>query len=148
MQVILLKDVSGVGRRGALVEVSDGYANNFLIKRGLAEQATKEAKEKVIKDSKEAKARVDKAVEHSKKLKAEIEKRTFTVSVRVGEHGKIFGAVREKDVAEVLSDKLGVDIEKNSINISSPIKNLGEHVVEIKLSAGVSAKAKINVVSQ
>jgi large subunit ribosomal protein L9 len=146
MQVILLKDVAGVGKRGQVVTVNDGYGNNFLIRKGLASQATKEVQEKVMRQSKEIEEKKAKAVEQAVRLKGDIEKRTFSIPVKVGGNGKIFGAVREKDIAEAISSKLNTTIDKTAVSIPVPIKELGQFSAELTLTRGVIATVLINVV--
>lgn len=145
MKVLFLKDVKGQGRRGELKEVSEGYALNFLIKLGHAVAAT----EKV--QIKEKKKKDDKAEEEEKTraknmaLKAELEKRRFTVFAKAGDGGKLFGAVREKDVAEAVSQKLGKIIDKGSVQIPSPIRTVGEHVVSIEFGKDLEARIALDV---
>lgn len=145
MQVILLKDVSGVGRKGEVKSVSDGYANNFLIAKGLAKAATAQIKAKLAKEAKDAQVKAHNLQEQARKLAGELEKRTFTVRAKVGEQGKLFGAVREKDIAESISRKLNHPIEKSQIVIPSPIRTTGQYTVQVKLPQGVSASTKINI---
>lgn len=147
MKVLFVKDVAGQGRKGEVKEVSEGYALNFLVKRGLATIAT----EKVQKEQ-ELKARVageaaQKQETRALAQKADIEKRTFEIRAKTGADGKLFGAIREKDVAEAVSAKSGLTIDKHRIILASPIKNLGSHVATLALSKNVSATVKLSVVS-
>lgn len=147
MKVLFVKDVAGQGRRGELKEVSEGYALNFLVKRGLATIAT----EKVQKEQ-ELKARVAEETAQKQEAralaqKAEIEKRTFEIRAKTGADGKLFGAIREKDIAEAVSAKVGFIIDKHRIVLDSPIKNLGSHEATLVLSKNVSATAKLHVLS-
>lgn len=147
MQVLLLKDVAGVGRKGELKQISDGYAQNFLIPKKLAAVATKEIIDRLAKEKREATEKDKKLAEQAKTTKLDLEKRIFTVGVKVGGNGKIFGAVKEKDVAEVIRAKTGVAYDKSAIHIDAPIKSLGEHTVSLKLVGGLTAQIKINVTS-
>ena len=147
MKVIFLKDVAGKGKKGELKEVSDGFANNFLIRQGLAKAATSDLQQQIEKEEREAKAKKQRELEKLQELKNELERRTFTVKVKVGEGGKIFGAVREKDVAESINQKLNSELEKSHITIPTTIKELGLHEAEVKLGHGLHSKVKIQVES-
>ena len=144
MKIIFLKDVSGAGKRGEIKDVSEGYANNFLIAKGLAQVATAEIQAKIAKEGKEAEAKKTKQIEKLKSLKSDIEKRTFTLKVKVGDKGQIFSGVHEKDVVKSLNSILGTELEKNQVEMGI-IKVLGEHTVNIKLGPGVNALAKVKV---
>lgn len=145
MQIILLKDVAGVGKKGEVKEVSQGYADNFLIPKRLAQVVTAELQQKLAKESREADLKAARAIEHARKLQGELSRRTFTLLVRVGNNGKIFGAVREKDVAEALHSKMNIDIDKSKIKIMEAVKSTGEYTVQIKLPGGIVALTKIKV---
>ena len=145
MKVVFLKDVPGQGRKGEIKDVSEGFAQNFLIRKGLAATATAEIQAKVTKEAKEADAKKQKELARLQALKAEIEKRVFGVRVKVGERGQVFGGVHEKDIAQAVGSKLNYPLEKNQVEISSAVKQVGEHQVRIKLGQGVVASAKINV---
>jgi large subunit ribosomal protein L9 len=145
MKVIFTKDAPGQGRRGEIKDVSDGYAVNFLIPKGLAQLATKEIQTKMEKEGKEAENKKLKEAEKLQKLKVEIEKRTFILHVKVGDKGQVFGGVHEKDIAEVISDKMGSEIEKSQIHLDHPIKEIGEHTVKVKLGNTVTANVKVRV---
>lgn len=148
MKVLFIKDVAGQGKRGELKEVSEGYALNFLVKRGLATIAT----EKVQKEQ-ELKARVagetaQKQEARALAQKAEIEKRTFEIRAKTGADGKLFGAIREKDVAEAVAAKTGFDIDKHSIVLEKPIKALGEHTAVVRFVKNVQATARLHISAQ
>lgn len=145
MKVIFIKDTPGQGRKGEIKDVSEGFAQNFLIKKGFAQAATTDIQAKIAKEAKEAEAKKLKEIGKLEALKGEIEKRIFTVKVKVGEKGQIFGGVHEKDIAASISAKLSHPLEKNQIEIGSIIKQIGEHLVKVKLGSGVTASAKINV---
>lgn len=145
MKVIYLKDVTGQGKRGEIKDVSSGFAQNFLIPKGFVRVATADIQNKIAKESKEAEAKHQRELNRLQFLKAEMEKRTFTVKVKVGDKGQIFGSVHEKDIAEAIAGKLSHPLEKNQIEIDSAIKELGAHQVKVKLGQGIIASAKINV---
>ncbi len=145
MKVLFLKDVKGQGRKGELKEVSEGYALNFLVKNGLAAAATEkiQAKEKQKADAKIAELEKIKAKHLA--LKEQIEKRRFTLPAKAGDGGKLFGAVREKDVAELLTQKLDKTIDKNLVRIDTPIRTVGEHVVSLEFAKGLVARVTLEI---
>jgi large subunit ribosomal protein L9 len=148
MKIIYLKDQPGVARKGELKDVNEGYAENFLIPKGFARPATADIQHKMAKEAKEAQGKRLKEIEKLNNLKAEIEKRVFTVKVKVGGKGQVFGGVHEKDIALVISEKTGYGVHKNQVSISSPIKQVGEHIVTVKLAQGIVANAKIKAEAQ
>jgi len=147
MKVIFIKDHQS-GRKGEIKEVSDGFGQNFLIPKGFARVATEEIQAKIAKEGKESEAKKLKEVEKLKEIKSEIEKKVFVIKVKVGDKGQIFGGVHEKDIASAITSKLNHTLEKNQISKQEPIKQVGEHKVEIKLGNGQTATAKINVEAQ
>lgn len=145
MIVILNKDVKGTGKAGDVVKVSDGYARNMLIPKGLATEATQGnvrqlEKQKAIAAEKKAeeKAAAEKQAE-------EISKLTVVIKTKAGDGGKIFGSITSKDIAEALKKQHGIEVDKKKIQLSSPIKQTGEMSVDIKLYFEVSAKLKVTV---
>lgn len=147
MKVILLEDVRGSGKSGDVVNVSDGYARNMLIPRGLAVEATPQ-NIKQLEKKKEAIAKKfaeDKAA--ALEMKKKLEEITVEVKTKAGKSGKVFGSVTSADIAEALQ-ALGFDIDKKKIQLDSPIKMVGETDVNVKLFTEVSGKVKVNVVSE
>lgn len=143
MKVIFLKDSPGNGKKGEIKEVSDGFASNFLIPKGFAQIATKEIQSKIAKEEKEHKAKQAKQQQKLATLKQDLEKRTFTLKVKVGERGQIFGGVHEKDVANCINNKFNLDIQKNQIKLGTVVKNLGEHKVKVSLGSHIVAEVKL-----
>ena len=148
MQVILLTDVPKIGRKGEIKNVNAGFGTNMLIKKGLAILATKEAQDKVAKQTRVVEDSKLKARTKAGLQKQELEKRTFTVKVKVGDKGQIFSSIHEKDVADAIFQKTKITIDKNQFEPLHGIKKLGEHFVTIKLGQGVTAKTKINLEAQ
>lgn len=145
MIVILNKDVKGTGKAGDVVKVSDGYARNMLIPKGLATEATQGnirhlEKQKAIAAEKKAE---EKAA--AKKQAEKIGKLTVTIKTKAGDGGKIFGSITSKDIAEGLKSQHGIEVDKKKIQLSSPIKQTGEMSVDIKLHSEVSAELKVKV---
>lgn len=145
MKVIFIKDAPGQGRRGEIKDVSDGYAKNFLIAKGLAQVATGDVQAKVAKEAREAQDKKTRESAKAQILKQDIEKRIFTLPVKVGDRGQVFGGVHEKEIAKAVSEKMNIPIEKSQLEVRAAIKTLGEHVANLKISPGVVAQVKINV---
>lgn len=143
IKVLLLKDVSNLGKKGEIVDVSDGYARNYLFPRGLAQEITDGMLEHLKLQEISQKKREEKLLEKYKKEKDIIEEQTFVIKAKVGEKGKLFGSITSKDIAEVIAKKLKIEIDKRQIELEEPIKSLGEYEVEIKLHPQVIANAKI-----
>lgn len=143
MKVILLKDVSGVGKKGEVKEFNDGYARNFLIAKNFAAQATPQMLSKIQNEAKQKQESERKHLEQAQRIKADLDKRSFTISVKVGDKGQIFGSVHEKDVAQRISEKVTYQIDKSQIILPKKIKDLGEYKFEIKLSPGIVATPKL-----
>ena len=144
MKVILSENVKNVGRKGDVVNVSDGYANNFLFRNKLAVPASAgnlniNAQEKAA----EAK-RIKEETEAAQKIADELKNVTITLGVKVGENGKTFGSVSGKEISDELA-KLGYDIDKKKIELETPIKTVGTYVVDLKLYKGVNGKLKVEV---
>jgi large subunit ribosomal protein L9 len=143
MEVALIQDVKGIGRKGEIVTVSDGYARNFLLKKGLGKIASKEDKlhsQKVEQTKKEEeKNRLESAISLKQKIDSLI------VELQLHAEGeKVFGSVAKMDIMRVLKEK-GLTIDKNSVDLPSPIKKIGVFVVPIKLHQDVTAKLTIHV---
>ena len=143
MKVILKADVKGTGKKGDIVEVSDGYGKNFLVKKGLADLATASGINEV--NQKKAAAEFHKAeeIKAMKELAAKLNGQTVSVKIKVGENGKLFGSVTSQNVAQALTEK-GFNIDKKKIRMDS-VKVLGVLEAEIRLMENVSAKIKVSV---
>lgn len=145
MKVILNQDVKGQGKKGDLVEVSDGYARNFLLPRNLAQEATKENLN-VMQGKKESQEyRKKKELEEANEIKSKIEEVSVLLKAKSGENGKLFGSVTSKDVAEELKMQHHIKLDKKKISLPDGIKTLGTTVVDIKVYPGVTAKLKVIV---
>ena len=144
MKVILLADVKGTGKKGDVVEVSDGYARNMLLKKNLAKPATAvEVNSLQIKKNAEDFHKREE-VKRLTELSREINGKEVLCLVKAGESGKIFGSVTNEDVSLALKNA-GYEVDKKKIAVSSPIKKLGLYEVEIKLIAGVPCKITLKV---
>lgn len=145
MKIILLKDIANIGKRGEIKEVNDGFAKNSLIPKKLAAIATVEIQTRVAKESREAEEKKQRAHQKLESLKQELQKRTFTIQVKVGDKGQIFGGAHEKDIISVINSKLNTNLDKSVIHLKHPLKEAGVHNVKIKLGHGIETETKINL---
>ena len=147
MQVILKADVKGTGKKGEIVNVSDGYASNFLLKRGLATVCNNESLS-ANKQQKEAYA-YHKAVEkaEAEKLAEKLKTVKLTLTTKCGENGKIFGSITNKEIADELA-KIGIELDKKKIVLPLPIKNSGSYTITAKIYPEVSANFKLEVIAE
>ena len=146
MKVILLEDVKSVGKKGELVNTSDGYAKNFLFPKKLAVEATKSnLNEFELKQKAEAKRKKEE-LEQAQKMAKELEDKIVTVKVKTGENGKLFGSVTNKEVAEEIVKQTGLKIDKKKVSIGDPIKMVGERTAVIKLHPNVAGEITIKIV--
>ena len=146
MVVILLKDVKGTGKAGEVVKLSDGYARNRLIPKGLAKEATEGnirnlEKQKEIADEKRAEQKAA-----AQKQAEKINEITLTIRSKGGESGKLFGSITSKDIADALQEQENIKVDKKKIVLDSPIKQTGSSEVTVKLFPEVTAVLKINVI--
>ena len=143
MQVILLDDIKGVGKKGQILNASDGYARNFLLPKGLALEANKknlnELEQKKNSDDKKRRDELAAAME----LKAEIEKAPVKIEVQAGASGKLFGAVTNKEIGQALEDQHGIVVDKKKIVIKKAFNSVGEYDADVKIHPKVSAKLQI-----
>ena len=148
MKIILKADIKGVGKKGEVINASDGYARNFLFPKNLAVQANNEnmlelkAKQESIKYQKNQEK--EKAMEIADKLS----KILLKIQVKAGENGKIFGGVSSKEIAQELEKQYKILVDKKKIDLKETIKTLGMQTIEIKLFEGVVGKLKIDVISK
>ena len=145
MKVVLLQDVKALGKRGDVVEVSEGYARNFLLTKKYAVEATPAN----LNTLKLQKANADKIaaeqLAEAKDIAAKLEKVSVTVAIKAGENGKTFGSVSSKEIAQEL-EKQGLEVDKKKIVLPDPIKEFGKYEVKVKLHKDVQANVKVNVV--
>ncbi|SPF55474.1 50S ribosomal subunit protein L9 [Candidatus Desulfosporosinus infrequens] len=146
MKVILQQEVKKLGKKGDIIEVSEGYARNYLLVQKLAIPATainvNTASQK--KASEERKAQ--QAIDEANLLAAQMSKVEVTIPVKIGEGGKLFGSVTSKDIAEALVSQHKVDLDKRKIDLKDGIKGIGTHTVSIKLHPEISAKIQVHIV--
>lgn len=145
MIVILKRDVKGTGKAGDVVKVSDGYARNMLLPKGLAEEATKnnvhtleKAKEKREEEEKQAREAAEKQAEKMKNMRVEI-------NTKAGEGGKLFGSITTKDIADALKEQYGMSIDKRKIVLDQPIKEVGVKRVKVRVYPEITATIAVEV---
>ncbi len=148
LKVILLKDVAGTGKKGQLVEVSDGHAKNFLIPKKLASEATKSNINDLEQKRASAEAKQKRELDAANELAQSLNEKRVSLKVRTGENGKVFGSVTSKEIAEALSSIAGISIDKKKIALDEPIKQVGEHKVQVKIYPRVSTTIIVSVESQ
>ena len=148
MKVILLKDVKALGKKGAVVEVSDGYAKNFLLKGKLAVVADAQNMN-VLKTQEGSKMfKRERDFEEAKKLAEKMKEMTLHFKVKAGEGGKLFGSVTAKDISDKLLSEYKIETDKKKVYLDDAIKTAGITTVEIKLFEGVIAKVKVEIVAE
>jgi large subunit ribosomal protein L9 len=147
MKVILLKDVKGKGKKGDIINISDGYARNFLFPRKLAEEAT-QGNVNMVNKKKETERKLKLAqIEEAQKLADNLKGKELKIVAKAGENGKLFGAITNKDIAKEIKNKFNLDIDKKKVVIDT-IKLLGAYEVELKLYPEISTKIKVIVHNQ
>lgn len=145
MKVILLQDVKGTGKKNQLVNVSDGYARNFLFTKKLAVEATVDNLQKLKEFNASQDLKKQREIENAKELAKKIETIKISVKVKSGDTGKIFGEVTSANISDELKKQHNIDVDKKRILLEEPIKILGAYTVNIKLYEGINAKLKVNV---
>ena len=145
MKVILLEDVKSLGKKGEIVNVSDGYARNMILPKKLGVEATP----KNLNDLKLQKANAEKVaqenLEAARAFAKELKNRQVTLTLKVGENGKTFGSVSAKEISDAVKTQLGMDIDKKKLVIPSPIRDLGTVDVAVKLHPQVTGSLKVLV---
>jgi large subunit ribosomal protein L9 len=148
MKVILLQDVKALGKKGDIVDVSDGYARNAILPKKLGVEATG----KNLNDLKLQNQHADKVaaenLANAKELAKTVEQQKITVRIKTGEGGKIFGSVSTKEIAQAAKEQTGLDLDKKKMQLTDPIKALGTYEVPVKLHPQVTAKLTVQVVEE
>lgn len=144
MKVILLKDIKGTGKKGDVINASDGHARNYLIPRGLAKEATDGSVKEVQHQKEAADKRKAQELAEAKALADKISSLSIEFKQKVGEGGKLFGAITTKDIAELLEKTHGIKVDKKKIEIGN-IKAIGSFTADLKIYQGVIAKLGVKV---
>lgn len=146
MKVILKKDVQSLGESGDIVEVSDGYARNFLFPKGMADVATEGSLKNREQNIARIKAKAEKlhqqALEQAEKIK---ELGKIVISAKAGESGKLFGAITTRRLAEEVKEKSGIEVDRRNISLNNPINHVGEYKMMIKLTSKVEVNIGVEV---
>lgn len=148
MQVILLQDIKGVGKKDEIINANDGYARNYLLPKKLGVEANKEnlSKLKAKNESKAYKKSVEK--EEAQKIAEKLKGILLKISVKSGENGKIFGSITSKEIADNLKEQYGIDVDKKKIDLKEPIKTIESASINIKLFEGVVGTLKVQIISK
>lgn len=148
MKVVLLKDVKDLGKKDHAVNVSDGYARNFLFPRGLAVEASEGKMREVVdkKNSLDNKKQIE--LNSAKELASKLNKITVTLQTKSGDNGKLFGSITSKDIADAVKSQHNILIDKKKIVLPDAIKTIGEHHVDVKVYPEVSAKITVKIINQ
>ena len=145
MRVILKREVAGLGRPGDVKDVADGYAQNFLLPRGLAIEATA-GELKVLARARDAKrAKQDRAHAGAEELAKRLSETTLVFRLKAGEQGKTFGSVTNKDIADALQREHKVELDRTKVHLPEPLKSLGVHSVEVRLLTDVRANVTVAI---
>lgn len=144
MKVILKQDVYKVGKKGELLEVSDGYGRNFLIPRGLAEEATPQKIKALEEQTRFQKTREEKKEQQAKETQRFLQGKQVIVHAKAGEGGRLFGSITPQQVADALKEQFGVEVDKRGIKMDS-IKEIGRYPLKVRLYTNVEADLTLNV---
>ncbi|MGA3038230.1 MAG: 50S ribosomal protein L9 [Vulcanimicrobiaceae bacterium] len=147
MRVILLSDVKALGKRGTVVEVAEGYANNFLIPKKLAAEASAGALASLEQQNKAKAKRQAEDLAQSQELARIIESKPLSLPARAGGNGKLFGTITNAQIAEAIQRNFDIALDRHKIELKTPIKAVGTYPVEVKLGNNVTAKATVEVVA-
>ncbi len=145
MVVILIKDVKGTGKAGDVVKVSDGYARNMLLPKGLAKEATEGNIRSLEKQKAIAAEKLEEQRAEAKQMAERLEKVTLKIQSKGGDSGKLFGSITSKDIADALEAQEGIKVDKKKIDMPNPIKQTGETAVTLKLFTEITAQLKVSV---
>jgi large subunit ribosomal protein L9 len=145
MKVIFLKDVKGKGKKGEVKNVADGYAQNFLIKQGLAVEANQSAVSSLNAQKKKEEKMAEQELIEAKKLKEELEKVTVELTAKSGEGGRLFGSITTKQISDELLKKFNIKIDKRKMELNDAIRTLGFTKVPVKLHTEVTATLNVHV---
>ena len=145
MKVILLEDVKSLGKKGELVEINEGYARNFILKKKLGlEATTKNLNDLKLKKANEEKVAKEQ-LEAAKVFAEELKEKVVKVSIKTGEGGRVFGSVSTKEIAAAAKTQLGLDIDKKKLHLQEPIRMVGTEIVPYKVHPQVTAELTVKV---
>ena len=145
MKVILLEDVKALGKKGQVVEVSDGYGKNFILKKKLGVEATNANMNDLKLQKAQEEKRVREQLEAAQNLAKELEEKSVVIPMKAGEGGRAFGSVSSKEIAAAYKEQCGMEIDKKKIQLPEAIKTFGTHEVSVKLHPQVTGKLYVKV---
>lgn len=145
MKVILLEDVKSLGKKGTIVNVSDGYARNMLLPKKLGVEATPKNMNDLKLQKKHEEKVAQEVLDAAKELAVKVEQGEVTVAIKVGEGGRVFGSVSAKEIADAAKVQLSLELDKKKIQLEGPIRELGVREVPVKLHPQVTAKLKVKI---
>ena len=148
MKVILLKDIKGSGKKSEIVNVSDGYAKNYLFPRQLAVEATDSALKELKNKNDSVEYKKIQMLKFSHEIAQKIDSQGIIIYMKSGDNGKLFGSVTSKEIAEAINKKLDIAIDKKKIILHEQIKSLGKYIIDIKLHPEVTAKLSLQILSK
>ena len=148
MKVIFLTDVKGQGKKDQIIEVSDGYARNFLFPKKLAIVADAKAQNDLMGKKAAAQHKIEEERKNARSLAEKINAMALSIPASIGGDGRLYGAITAKDIAESASSLLGVQIDKRKIQLDAPIKSLGEYTVKVKLYEDIFGIIKLEIVKK
>ena len=148
MKVIFLKDVKGKGKKGEVKDVSVGYANNYLFKNNLAEEATQENLRKLKAQKQKEAEREQEEKSAAEEIKSKLDKTTVRIKAKSGEDGRLFGSITSKQIAETLKKEHKLDVDRRKIELKDPIRSLGHHKVPVKLHHEVNGTITVHVIEE
>ena len=145
MKVILLQDVKGKGKKGQMIEVSDGYARNFMLPKKIAIEATADAINTMRMNDKATQERIAREKAEAMEISKKLRELTLVVTAKGGGAGRLFGSVTNQEIADALKAKTGIKLDKRKIVIADPIKNVGTYTVQCKLGYEITAPLTVKI---
>ena len=145
MKVILLQDVKGKGKKGQMIEVSDGYARNFMLPKKIAIEATADAINTMRMNDKATQERIAREKAEAMEISKKLRELTLVVTAKGGGAGRLFGSVTNQEIADALKAKAGIKLDKRKIVIADPIKNVGTYTVQCKLGYEITAPLTVKI---
>ena len=145
MKVILLQDINGTGKKDQIIEISDGYARNYLLPRKLAKEATSEALNSLEKARSADRHREEVRKQEAEKRARELKGKVVQLEVKGGENGKLYGSITNDQIAAALKEQYGIEVDKRKLEQEEPIRKAGQSFVTIKLYSGISTRMIVNV---
>ena len=145
MKVVLKQDVKNLGKKGELVETSDGYARNFLFPRGLAAQADNQAMNELKNAESSKQFKIDTEIKKANASKEKLEGKIFEMTAKAGSNGRLFGSVTAKEIAQEIKKQYNIVVDKRKVVLECDIKEFGTYKAEVKLYTGISANIDVQV---